>query len=117
MLAGPGQGNQRRYEALRAYIVDDVPAAEVADQFFEKCWIDASVREGKQPGAFSHPTVPSAHPYVLLNYMGKPRDVMTLAHELGKHLHTSRDARVVVRIGNEHEARKRSNRLRRCAIK
>src|SRR5262249_56175089 len=49
--------------------------------------IDAPVRPGKAPGAFAHPTVPSAHPYVLLNYMGKPRDVMTLAHELGHGVH------------------------------
>src|SRR5262249_55234455 len=48
---------------------------------------DAPVRPGKAPGAFSHPTVPSAHPYVLLNYQGKPRDVMTLAHELGHGVH------------------------------
>ena len=61
--------------------------AEVADRFFEKNWIDAPVRPGKQPGAFAHPTVPSAHPYVLLNYQGKPRDVMTLAHELGHGVH------------------------------
>ena len=45
------------------------------------------MRPGKAPGAFSHPTVPSAHPYVLLNYQGKPRDVMTLAHELGHGVH------------------------------
>ena len=50
-------------------------------------WIDAPVRPGKAPGAFAHPTVPSAHPYVLLNYQGKPRDVMTLAHELGHGVH------------------------------
>ena len=50
-------------------------------------WIDAPVREGKSPGAFSHPTVPSAHPYILMNYQGKPRDVMTLAHELGHGVH------------------------------
>ena len=50
-------------------------------------WIDAPVRPGKEPGAFAHPTVPSAHPYVLLNYQGKPRDVMTLAHELGHGVH------------------------------
>ena len=56
-------------------------------EFFAKRWIDAPVREGKSPGAFSHPTVPSAHPYILLNYQGKPRDVMTLAHELGHGVH------------------------------
>src|SRR5471030_3564559 len=57
--------------------------ALVANRFFDEHWIDAPVRPGKSPGAFAHPTVPSAHPYVLLNYQGKPRDVMTLAHELG----------------------------------
>ena len=60
---------------------------DIAKQFFDKGWIDAGVREGKAPGAFSHPTVPSAHPYVLMNYQGKTRDVMTLAHELGHGVH------------------------------
>src|SRR5690606_12974084 len=61
--------------------------AKIAGDFFEKRWIDAPVRPGKASGAFAHPTVPSAHPYVLLNYMGKTRDVMTLAHELGHGVH------------------------------
>ncbi|WEX11807.1 M3 family oligoendopeptidase [Chelativorans sp. AA-79] len=61
--------------------------AEIASRFFDRNWIDAPVRPGKSPGAFAHPTVPSVHPYVLLNYMGKPRDVMTLAHELGHGVH------------------------------
>ncbi|MCT4654611.1 MAG: M3 family oligoendopeptidase [Cohaesibacter sp.] len=61
--------------------------ADISNDFFEKGWIDAPVKEGKSPGAFAHPTVPSAHPYVLLNYLGKPRDVMTLAHELGHGVH------------------------------
>jgi oligoendopeptidase F len=61
--------------------------AEIAKRFFDESWIDAPVRPGKAPGAFAHPTVPSAHPYVLLNYQGKPRDVMTLAHELGHGVH------------------------------
>jgi oligoendopeptidase F len=61
--------------------------AEIANDFFDKRWIDAPVRPGKAPGAFSHPTVPSAHPYVLLNFQGKTRDVMTLAHELGHGVH------------------------------
>jgi oligoendopeptidase F len=61
--------------------------AEIARDFFDRNWIDAPVRPGKAPGAFAHPTVPSVHPYVLLNYMGKPRDVMTLAHELGHGVH------------------------------
>src|SRR5260370_10446937 len=61
--------------------------AAIAERFFSDNWIDAPVRPGKAPGAFSHPTVPSAHPYVLLNYQGRPRDVMTLAHELGHGVH------------------------------
>jgi oligoendopeptidase F len=61
--------------------------ADIARRFFERNWIDAAMRPGKSPGAFAHPTVPSAHPYVLVNYQGKPRDVMTLAHELGHGVH------------------------------
>jgi oligoendopeptidase F len=76
-----------RETVLTAYGAFSPQMAEIADRFFEKHWIDAAVRPGKQPGAFAHPTVPSAHPYVLLNYMGKPRDVMTLAHELGHGVH------------------------------
>jgi oligoendopeptidase F len=72
---------------LTAYGEFSPRMAEIAGQFFTKSWIDAPVREGKSPGAFSHPTVPSAHPYILLNYQGKPRDVMTLAHELGHGVH------------------------------
>src|SRR5690349_8019867 len=79
--------NDARATILTAYGAFSPRMAELADQFFARNWIDAPVRPGKQPGAFSHPTVPSAHPYVLLNYMGKPRDVMTLAHELGHGVH------------------------------
>jgi oligoendopeptidase F len=61
--------------------------ADIAGRFFDRKWIDAPARPGKTSGAFAHPTVPSAHPYVLLNYMGKTRDVMTLAHELGHGVH------------------------------
>lgn len=61
--------------------------AKVAEPFFNSGWIDAPVTEGKGPGAFAHPTVPSAHPYLMLNYLGKSRDVMTLAHELGHGVH------------------------------
>ncbi len=61
--------------------------ADIARRFFDEKWIDAPSRPGKAPGAFAHPTVPSAHPYVLLNYLGRPRDVMTLAHELGHGVH------------------------------
>jgi len=61
--------------------------AEIGKSFFDNDWIDAPVRDGKSPGAFAHPTVPSVHPYLLLNYQGKTRDVMTLAHELGHGVH------------------------------
>jgi len=61
--------------------------ASIVDDFFNKNWIDAPARAGKQSGAFSHPTVPSAHPYILLNYLGSSRDVQTLAHELGHGVH------------------------------
>ncbi len=72
---------------LKAYGDFSPRMAGIAGEFFARRWIDAPVREGKSPGAFSHPTVPSAHPYILLNYQGKPRDVMTLAHELGHGVH------------------------------
>ena len=72
---------------LKAYGDFSPEMASIAKTFFDKKWIDAPVRPGKAPGAFAHPTVPSAHPYVLLNYMGKTRDVMTLAHELGHGVH------------------------------
>ncbi len=61
--------------------------ASIAKQFFDHGWIDAPVKPGKSPGAFSASTVPSVHPYVMMNYQGKPRDVMTLAHELGHGVH------------------------------
>jgi len=61
--------------------------ADLGKRFFDNAWIDAPVRPGKAPGAFAHPTVPSAHPYLLVNYQGKTRDVMTLAHELGHGVH------------------------------
>jgi oligoendopeptidase F len=72
---------------LTAYGAFSPRMATIAERFFKDKWIDAPVRPGKAPGAFAHPTVPSAHPYVLLNYQGKPRDVMTLAHELGHGVH------------------------------
>jgi oligoendopeptidase F len=72
---------------LTAYHGFSPDMAEIAERFFADRWIDAPVRPGKAPGAFSHPTTPSAHPYVLMNYQGKPRDVMTLAHELGHGVH------------------------------
>ena len=72
---------------LTAYRGFSPEMASIAERFFSDRWIDAPVRPGKAPGAFSHPTTPSAHPYVLMNYQGKPRDVMTLAHELGHGVH------------------------------
>jgi oligoendopeptidase F len=72
---------------LTAYGAFSPKMAAIAERFFKDRWIDAPTRPGKAPGAFAHPTVPSAHPYVLLNYQGKPRDVMTLAHELGHGVH------------------------------
>ena len=72
---------------LTAYRGFSPEMADIAQRFFDQSWIDAPVRPGKAPGAFSHPTTPSAHPYVLMNYQGKPRDVMTLAHELGHGVH------------------------------
>jgi oligoendopeptidase F len=76
-----------RKTVIEAYGRFSPQMADIAGSFFEKSWIDAPVREGKSPGAFSHPTVPSAHPYIMMNYLGKPRDVMTLAHELGHGVH------------------------------
>jgi oligoendopeptidase F len=76
-----------RHMVLTAYRGFSPEMANIAERFFTDRWIDAPVRPGKAPGAFSHPTTPSAHPYVLMNYQGKPRDVMTLAHELGHGVH------------------------------
>ncbi|HYF55992.1 MAG TPA: M3 family oligoendopeptidase [Salinarimonas sp.] len=78
---------EARETVLDAYGAFSPRMADIARRFFDERWIDAPVRPGKAPGAFAHPTVPSAHPYVLLNYQGKPRDVMTLAHELGHGVH------------------------------
>ncbi len=79
--------SEAREMVLSAYGQFAPEMADIARTFFDRNWIDAPSRPGKAPGAFAHPTVPSAHPYVLLNYMGKTRDVMTLAHELGHGVH------------------------------
>jgi oligoendopeptidase F len=79
--------NDAKSTILKAYGDFSPQMASIAERFFTDRWIDAPVRAGKAPGAFSHPTTPSAHPYVLMNYQGKPRDVMTLAHELGHGVH------------------------------
>ena len=78
---------EARNTVLTAYGAFSPKMASIAERFFDERWIDAPVRPGKTPGAFAHPTTPSAHPYVLLNYQGKVRDVMTLAHELGHAVH------------------------------
>jgi oligoendopeptidase F len=72
---------------LEAYGKFSPKLVEIAEPFFERGWIDAPTKDGKSPGAFAHPTVPSSHPYLMLNYLGKARDVMTLAHELGHGVH------------------------------
>ena len=81
-----------KWEAARDMVLDAYGAfsprmADIARRFFDEGWIDAPVRPGKAPGAFAHPTTPSAHPYVLVNFLGKARDVTTLAHELGHGVH------------------------------
>ncbi len=81
-----------KWEAARDTVLDAYHGfsprmADIARRFFDEGWIDAPVRPGKAPGAFAHPTTPSAHPYVLVNYLGKTRDVTTLAHELGHGVH------------------------------
>lgn len=79
--------NEARDRVLSAYSGFSEELGDIGRRFFDKPWIDAVLRDGKAGGAFAHPTVPSAHPYLLLNYHGKTRDVMTLAHELGHGVH------------------------------
>lgn len=88
------QGDNQTYSwgeakelVLSAYTQFSPQLAKLGKQFFDKPWIDAAVTPGKSPGAFAHPAVRSVHPYLLLNFIGKPRDVMTLAHELGHGVH------------------------------
>ena len=89
----PGQENsfieweEARRLVLEAYSNFHEEFFQIGKTFFDNGWIDASVSKGKASGAFSHPTVPSCHPYILLNYLGTTRDVMTLAHELGHGIH------------------------------
>ena len=79
--------DEARETVMNAYTAFDPRMGDLAQPFFDKGWIDAPVKPGKAPGAFAHPTVTDVHPYVMLNYLGKPRDVMTLAHELGHGVH------------------------------
>jgi oligoendopeptidase F len=81
--------SEARTIVTSAYTEFDPRMEALIQPFFDKGWIDAAVKPGKTPGAFSHPTVTNVHPYILLNYLGKPRDVMTLAHELGHGVHQS----------------------------
>ena len=78
---------QARKMVLDAYGSFEPRLAQIAERFFDERWIDAELRDGKDSGAFSHSTVPSVHPYILMNFHGKARDVMTLAHELGHGVH------------------------------
>ncbi|MGI3900927.1 MAG: M3 family oligoendopeptidase [Janthinobacterium lividum] len=78
---------EARDTVLDAYRGFSPTLSNIATRFFDEHWIDAETRPGKAPGAFSHPTVPAVHPYVLMNYQGRPRDVMVLAHELGHGVH------------------------------
>jgi oligoendopeptidase F len=78
---------EARDTVLAAYDAFSPAMAEIAERFFTRRWIDAPPRPGKSPGAFAHPTVPSSHPFILVNYQGRPRDVMILAHELGHGIH------------------------------
>ncbi|MFT8671904.1 M3 family oligoendopeptidase [Acetobacter orientalis] len=71
----------------KAYTDFDPRMGKVINTFLTNPWIDVPPAPGKSPGAFAHPTVPSAHPFILLNYHGRTRDVMTLAHELGHGVH------------------------------
>lgn len=90
----PLPGDNKRYSwaeasglVLDAYSAFSPAMADLARRFFDNHWIDAALRQGKDSGAFSHPTVPSVHPYILMNFHGKAKDVMTLAHELGHGVH------------------------------
>ena len=87
-----GDDRQFSWGEARQLVLDsfagfDQQMAEQAEPFFSRNWIDAEPRAGKSSGAFSHPVTPSAHPYILMNFSGKSRDVMTLAHEMGHGIH------------------------------
>jgi len=93
-LAPPPADDDRTFEwgdaksiVMDAYSAFSPDLASVGKRFFDNAWIDVPARPGKAGGAFAHPTVPSAHPYLLLNFQGKSRDIMTLAHELGHGVH------------------------------
>jgi oligoendopeptidase F len=79
--------DESREIVLNAYAKFHPRMADTAQMFFDNRWIDAAVRPGKRSGAYSHGVAPSVHPYVFVNYEATPRDVMTLAHELGHGVH------------------------------
>ncbi len=79
--------DEARSIVIKSYSGFSTDVSDIVQKFFDNNWIDAPTRDGKRSGAFAHPTVPSAHPYIMLNYLGTPRDVMTLAHELGHGVH------------------------------
>ncbi len=83
----PVAWEEARTHVLDAYTAFAPELGNIARRFFDRPWIDAELRPGKSAGAFAHPTVPSAHPYILMNFHGRTRDVMTLAHELGHGVH------------------------------
>ncbi len=84
---GDTSWDEAKHIILDAYRDFSPEMADITAKFFDNGWIDARSRDGKAPGAFAHPTVPSKHPFVMINYLGRPRDVMTLAHELGHGVH------------------------------
>jgi oligoendopeptidase F len=79
--------NESKELVLNSYQHFSPTLATIGKRFFDNNWIDVPATPGKASGAFAHPTVPSVHPYLLLNFQGKSRDVMTLAHELGHGVH------------------------------
>ncbi len=79
--------NDARDIVIDAYEEFSVDLAKIVKRFFDGKWIDAKIKDGKVTGAFAHPVTTDTHPYILMNYQGKPRDVMTLAHELGHGIH------------------------------
>ena len=79
--------DEAKHLVLDSFAGFDPKMAELAEPFFARNWIDAAPRAGKSSGAFSHPVTPSAHPYILMNFSGRSRDVMTLAHEMGHGIH------------------------------
>src|SRR5690606_24251772 len=81
------QWDEARNIVQSAYAAFSPRLGEIVSRFFDENWIHAALLPNKRGGAFASPTVPSAHPFVFVNYLGSARDVMTLAHELGHGVH------------------------------